>query len=125
MGKNISLGLLLLLLLVGCSTEAAITPEMEVEGVLQSYLKALEDNDTTALVDLSDDLRFPDKKEQLENYLDIDSTVSETRIIELSTISPTEFEGTVSIVDGDGQVEVTFPIKQQKNEWIVIVGKDI
>lgn len=124
MGKKISIGLLLLLLLVGCSTKAAITPEMEVEGVLQSYLKALEDHDTTALVDLSDDLRFPDKKEQLENYLDIDSTVSETRIIELSTISPTEFEGTVSIVDDDGQVEVTFPIKQQKNKWKVIVGKD-
>lgn len=61
MGKKISIGLLLLLLLVGCSTKAAITPEMEVEGVLQSYLKALEDHDTTALVDLSDDLRFPDK----------------------------------------------------------------
>ncbi|CAM3298963.1 hypothetical protein FITA111629_15190 [Filibacter tadaridae] len=124
MSKKIPIGLLLLLLLVGCSTEAALTPEMEVEGLLQSYLKALEDNDTTTLVNLSDDLRFPDKKEQLESYLDIDSTVSETRIIELSTISPTEFEATVSLVDDDEQLEFIFPIKQLKNEWKVIVGKD-
>ncbi|MFS0576521.1 hypothetical protein AB1K83_12860 [Sporosarcina sp. 179-K 3D1 HS] len=124
MGKKISIGLLLLLFLVGCSAGAALTPEMEVEGLLQSYLKALEENDTTTLVDLSDDLRFPDKKVQLENYLDIDSTVSETRIIELSTLSPTEFEATVSIVDASGQVELKFPIQQQKNKWKVIVGKD-
>ena len=124
MGKKISMGLLLLLLLVGCSTEAVLTPEKEVEGLLQRYLKAVEDHDLTTLVELSDDLRFPDKKEQLENYLDIAPTVSETRIIELSTISPTEFEATVSIMDADRQLELTLPIKRQKNKWKVIVGKD-
>ncbi|HJB22726.1 MAG TPA: hypothetical protein H9946_01115 [Candidatus Jeotgalibaca pullicola] len=123
MSKKILIGLLLLLLLVGCSTKAALTSEMEVEELLQNYLKALEDSDVTTLVDLSDDLRFPDKKEQLEEYSGIDSKVSKTQIIEISNISPTEFEAKVSIVDDNGKHELKFPIKELENKWKVIVGQ--
>lgn len=123
MSKKILIGLLLLLLLVGCSTKAALTSEMEVEELLQNYLKALEDSDVTTLVDLSDDLRFPDKKEQLKEYSGIDSKVSKTQIIEVSNISPTEFEAKVLIVDDNGENELKFPIKEQENKWKVIVGQ--
>jgi len=121
-GKKSLIGLLLLLLLIGCSTKATFTPEMEVEKLLQNYLKALEDNDLSTLVKLSDDIRFPDKKEQMKEYQDINSEISETRIIEISAISPTEFEATISVVDVDGELELKFPVKKEKNKWKLIVG---
>ncbi|MBB4823374.1 hypothetical protein HNO89_000594 [Sporosarcina luteola] len=125
MRKRLLAGLLLLLLLGGCSTKAALTPEMEVEQHLQNYLTALEDYDVTTLVELSDDIRFPDKKVQLEEYLDIEPDITKTEIIEITAISPTEFEGTISYEDVNGENEVKFPIIKQKNTWKVIVGQTI
>ncbi|MCG3089303.1 hypothetical protein [Sporosarcina cyprini] len=123
MKKELLGGLLLLLLLVGCSTKATLTPEMEVEQHLQNYLKALEDYDVTTLVELSDDIRFPDKKIQLKEYLDIEPDISKTEIIEITAISPTEFEGTISYEDVNGEKETKFPIIKQKSKWKVIVGQ--
>ncbi|MEK3936395.1 hypothetical protein MKY41_13825 [Sporosarcina sp. FSL W7-1349] len=122
MRKLAPMGLLFLVLLFGCSK---MTLEEQAENVLSNYLSALENHDINALVKYSDDLRFPDKSVQKENYLDIEHTNPIAKIIELQSISPTEFEATVEIVEEDGQLELTLPIQQKKNKWKVIVGQDL
>lgn len=123
MRKIVSIRLLFLMLLSGCSAKTALPPKEEVEKLLFNYLEAIEDNNISALVKYSDDLRFPDKKEQRENYLDIDSNYTDTKVIELINTSPTEFAATIEFVDDDTRLELTFPIQQQKNKWKVIVGQ--
>ena len=65
MRKFIVLGILLLLFLVGCSNK---TTDEEVATLVSNYLQAVETKDISSMVKYADDIRFPDKAEQKEQY---------------------------------------------------------
>ncbi|MGE7186237.1 hypothetical protein ACQKKK_20390 [Peribacillus sp. NPDC006672] len=124
MRKFIVLGILLLILLVGCSTETTLTNDKEVANLVNNYLEALETKDITSMVKYSDDIRFPDKVDQKEQYSNIDDDITDTKIVELKKVSETEFEATVEIVNNGKLTELTFPVEKQKTGWKTIVGRD-
>lgn len=126
MRKFIVLGILLLLFLVGCSTK---TTDEKVVTVVSNYLQAVETKDISSMVKYADDIRFPDKAEQKEQYSsifdeDIHSDVTDTKIVELKKVNETEFEATIELIEQGDLTKLTFPVKKQKRGWKVIVGQD-
>lgn len=116
MRKFIVLGILLLLFLVGCSTK---TTDEKVATLVNKYLEAVEINDISSMVKYADDIRFPDKAEQKEQYSTIDFDITDTK-----KVSETEFEATVELIEEGNLTNFTFPVEKQKTGWKVIVGQD-
>ena len=126
MRKLIVLGILLLLFLVGCSTK---TTDEKVATLVSNYLLAVETKDISSMVKYADDIRFPDKAEQKEQYSsifdeDIHSDVTDTKIVELKKVNETEFEATIELIEEGNLTKLTFPVQKQKRGWKVIVGQD-
>ena len=126
MRKFIVLGILLLLFLVGCSTK---TTDEKVATLVSNYLQAVETKDISSMVKYADDIRFPDKAEQKEQYSsifdeDIHSDVTDTKIVELKKVNETEFEATIELIEQGNLTKLTFPVQKQKRGWKVIVGQD-
>ena len=76
------------------------------------------------MVKYADDIRFPDKVEQKEQYSSIDEDITDTKIVELKKVSETEFEATVELINNGNLAEFTFPVEKQKAGWKIIVGQD-
>ncbi|MFD1927669.1 hypothetical protein ACFSFY_06265 [Sporosarcina siberiensis] len=127
MRKFIVLGILLLLFLVGCSTK---TTDEKVATLVNNYLEAVETNDVSSMVKYADDIRFPDKAEQKEEYSSIidegiNSNITGTKIVELKKVNETEFAATVEMIDEGNLTNFTFPVEKKKRGWKVIVGQDL
>ncbi|KZN98594.1 hypothetical protein [Pseudobacillus badius] len=121
-------GVLAITILGGFATDATAQPKEEVEKLVNSYLTALEEKDVSSLVKYADDLRFPDKKDQQQEYLAIitDETITGTNLLGIEKVSDTEFESTVEVINSGGSLDkLTLPIKQQKDGWKIIVGQDL
>ncbi|MFE8696405.1 hypothetical protein ACFYKT_08655 [Cytobacillus sp. FJAT-53684] len=124
MRKLIVSGILTLIVLSGCSSDASITTDDKVTGLVNDYLGALETKDISAMVKYTDDLRFPDKVEQKKQYSNIEEEITDTKIIEIKKVNETEFEVTVEMVFDGNLNELTFPIQKQEKDWRIIVGQD-
>jgi len=124
MRKFIVLGSLLFIFLAACSTKTTLTTDEEVTSLVNSYLEALETKDISSMVKYADDIRFPDKVEQKEQYSSIDEDITDTKIVELKKVSETEFEATVELINNGNLAEFTFPVEKQKAGWKIIVGQD-
>lgn len=125
MKKFIILGILLLTVLVGCSDEASLTTDEEVTDLVNNYLEALKSKDVASMVIYADDLRFPNKAEQKEQYSTIDSDITDTKIVELKKVNETSFEVTIEVIDEGNLTKLTFPVEKQKKGWKIIVGQDL
>ncbi|KEF39545.1 hypothetical protein M670_01318 [Schinkia azotoformans MEV2011] len=123
MKRFIVLGILMFVILSGCSSKASLTTDEKVTGLVNSYLEALESKDRTAMVKYTDDLRFPDKEEQKKEYEKINDEITDTRIVEIKNVSETEFEATVEMVVNGDKNELIFPIQKQEKDWRIIVGQ--
>ncbi len=121
MRKFIVLGILLLLFLIGCSTK---TTDEKVATLVSNYLQAVETKEISSMVKYADDIRFPDKAEQKEQYSTIDFDITDTKIVELKKVNETEFEATIELIEQGNLTKLTFPVQKQKRGWKVIVGQD-
>ncbi|WP_068776044.1 hypothetical protein [Paenibacillus sp. FJAT-26967] len=108
---------------MGCSSQSR--SEQQVKDHLTDYLKALENKDVETMVKLTDDIRFPDKEEQKNQYNSINQNIKNTSIKELKLISETEYLGMVSLIEDDKEREISFPVKKIDNQWKIIVGHTI
>lgn len=124
MRRFIVLGILLLILLAGCSTKTTLTTDEEVTNLVNNYLEALETKDISSMVKYADDIRFPDKDEQKEQYSSIDEDITDTKIVELKKVSETEFQATVELINNGDLSNFTFPVEKQNTGWKIIVGQD-
>ncbi|MGM0851015.1 MAG: hypothetical protein ACQEWI_00070 [Bacillota bacterium] len=104
--------------------KTTLTTDEEVTNLVNNYLEALETKDISGMVKYADDIRFPVKDEQKEQYLSIDEDITDTKIVELKKVSETEFETTVELSQNGNSAKFTFPVEKQKNGWKVIVGQD-
>lgn len=111
-------------ILSGCSSEASITSDEKVTGLVSDYLEALESQDISALVKYADDLRFPDKEEQKKEYSSIEEEITDTKLVAIKKVDETEFEATVEIVSDGNLYELALPIQKQEKDWKIIVGQD-
>ena len=125
MKKFIILGILLLTVLVGCSNKTTLTTDEEVTNLVNNYLEALEKKDISSMVKYTDDVRFPDKVEQKEQYSNIDDDITDTKIVELKNVDETKFEATVELISNGNLAKFTLPVEKQKTGWKIIVGQDL
>ncbi|MGM0924713.1 MAG: hypothetical protein ACQEWW_26605 [Bacillota bacterium] len=98
----------------------------QVENIVYDYLEAIETKNISAAIKYADDLRFPDKENQKEQYsiLFSEQHITDTKIVNLKKISGTEFKATVEFVENGNLGKYTFPIHQKEKEWKIIVGQD-
>ncbi|KQL19090.1 hypothetical protein [Cytobacillus solani] len=62
----------MLILISGSSTETTLTTDEEVTNLVNNYLETLETKDISSMVKYANDVRFPDKDDQIEQYSRID-----------------------------------------------------
>ncbi|USK32153.1 hypothetical protein LIT25_16225 [Bacillus sp. F19] len=126
MRRFIVLSTLVLVLLAGCSADETLTKDEQVKNIVDNYLEAIETKNIAAAINYADDLRFPDKENQKEQYSILFSKqhITDTKIINLKKISETEFEATIELVENGNLATYTLPIKQKEKEWKLIVGQD-
>src|SRR5699024_7006923 len=111
-------GILILIVLSGCSTEESIKTEgNKIEELASDYLEALESKDISAILKYTDDLRFPDKEKQIKHYSNIEEEITYTQILDLIKVNGTEFEATVEIGSDGDLNEHKFPIVKQGKDW--------
>lgn len=121
MRKIVGSVILMVLILSGCS--GGQTAEEEVTGLLNNYLEALKSNDTSELVKYSDDLRFPDKKIQKNEYSNIDDDIKSTKIVGINQVNDTEFEAMVEVVSDGESYELTLPVQKQKKAGKLLLDR--
>lgn len=114
---------LLLVNLFGCSKTNIATEEIIKENI-SIFLKAAENNEVDTMVKYADDLRFPDKKEQKNEYISINQKIKKTSIKDLKQLNDKEYSVTITCeVEGEAD-EFTFPIKYENKDWRIIVGQE-
>lgn len=125
--RFIVLSTLVLILLAGCSADETLTKDEQVKNIVNNYLEAIETKNIAAAIKYADDLRFPDKDYQKEQYSIMfpDQHITDTKIVSLKKVSKSEFEATVEFIEDGNLAKHTFPIKQKEKEWKIIVGQDL
>ncbi|MFL0366182.1 hypothetical protein ACH0BF_24635 [Pseudobacillus sp. 179-B 2D1 NHS] len=100
---------------------------LQIESIVFDYLEAIKTKNISAATKYADDLRFPDKENQKEQYsiLFSEQNVTDTKIVNLKKVSETEFKATVEFVENGNLSKHTFPIQQKGKEWKIIVGQDV
>ncbi|MBU9721942.1 MULTISPECIES: hypothetical protein [Bacillaceae] len=108
------------------SNSATSITEKEVENIVIKYLTAMEEKDIETMVKYTDDIRFPDKSIQEEQYKDmLPQEVTDTEIIDLTMVNNNEFEVIIELVANDFLERRTFPVLKKDGEWRIIVGQDL
>ncbi|MFL0366239.1 hypothetical protein ACH0BF_24995, partial [Pseudobacillus sp. 179-B 2D1 NHS] len=100
---------------------------LQIESIVFDYLEAIKTKNISAATKYADDLRFPDKENQKEQYsiLFSEQNVTDTKIVNLKRVSETEFKATVEFVENGNLGKHIFPIQQKEKEWKIIVGQDV
>lgn len=122
MKRIVGLMMFAVLILVGCAGNQ--TTEEQVTELVQKYVEALKVNDTAKLVKYSDDVRFPDKKQQKEEYLSIEQDITDAKMMSVNQVTDTEFETTLEITADGESNQLEFLVEKQTSGWKVIVGQD-
>ncbi|MFY0758924.1 hypothetical protein AB1K32_08615 [Metabacillus dongyingensis] len=126
MKKLIVFGLLVTITLFGCSNEKTVTNKQDIENFVKTYLEALETKGVSSTIKYADDLRFPNKENQKEEYSIIfaEQDVTDSKIVNIKKVSENLFEATIEFVESGDFATHTFPVKQKDEEWRIIVGQD-
>jgi hypothetical protein len=122
----IGFGLLLAASLIHDSkANAALSPEKAINNTIQAYLNAINAGDTDTIVKYTDDLRFPDKATQLENYksMVIKETISNISIKSLDKLTETSYKVNVSATIQGQTQEFAIPVVNKYGMWLVVIGQ--
>jgi hypothetical protein len=120
----IAFGLIVTLSLIKDSKgHAAKSPEAAIRTTVQSYLSAVNTGDTDTMVKYTDDLRFPDKATQKENYKGIKEAVTNISIKSLEKMTETSYKVTIMANIQGNQQEFAVPVVNKYGMWLVVIGQ--
>jgi hypothetical protein len=101
---------------------AAKSPETAIKTTVQSYLNAVNTGDTETMVKYTDDLRFPDKATQQENYKGIKEDITNISIESLEKMTETSYKVNITAhIQGKPQ-EFAVPVVNKYGMWLVVIG---
>jgi hypothetical protein len=120
----IGFGLLLAVSLVHDSkADAAQSPEKAISNTVNAYLNAINTGDTDTMVKYTDDLRFPDKATQKENYKNIQKVaISNITIKSFDKITETSYHVNVSATIQGKTEGFAIPVVNKYGMWLVVIG---
>lgn len=108
------------------NASAAHSPEQAIKKTVLTYLNAISSNDIDTLVQISDDLRFPDKTIQKENYSQFESQPKITDIV-INSIKPqnaTAYVVSISAkLDGKPANDIPILVVNKYGQWLVLTGQ--
>jgi hypothetical protein len=120
----IALGLIVALSLINDSKgNAAKSPEAAIRTTVQSYLSAVNTGDTETMVKYTDDLRFPDKATQKQNYKGIKEAITNISIKSVEKMTETSYKVNITAsIQGNPQ-EFAVPVVNKYGMWLVVIGQ--
>jgi hypothetical protein len=121
----IGFGLLLAVSLIHDSNaNAALSPEKAMSTTVNSYLNAIKIGDTDTMVKYTDDLRFPDKATQKENYKNIQKVdISNITIKSFDKMTETSYKVNVAATIQGKPQEFAVPVVNKYGMWLVVIGQ--
>jgi hypothetical protein len=120
----IGFGLLLAVSLIHDSkAHAALSPEKAIGTTVHSYLNAINTGDTDTMVKYTDDLRFPDKATQKENYKNIKEAISNITIKSFNKMTETSYKVNVAATIQGKTQEFAIPVVNKYGMWLVVIGQ--
>jgi uncharacterized lipoprotein YehR (DUF1307 family) len=124
---NIIILLLIILVAFLFYSQRTIKPSSDFEKIVvvaHKYIKALEVGDINAMVEYSDDIRYPNKSEQKLNYKEINADIKEAQVLSIIRSSEKEYSLTLSLTTDGRNETIEFPVVDKDNKWTIIVGKE-
>jgi hypothetical protein len=102
---------------------AAQSPDTAIRNTVLSYLTAINTGDTDTMVRYTDDLRFPDKATQKENYKGIKEAITNISIKSLEKMTETSYKVNITAnIQGKAQ-EFAVPVVNKYGMWLVVIGQ--
>jgi hypothetical protein len=102
---------------------AAKSPDTAIRTTVQSYLNAVNAGDAETMVKYTDDLRFPDKATQIENYKGIKEAITNVSIKSLEKMTETSYKVNISANIQGNQQEFAIPVVNKYGIWLVVIGQ--
>lgn len=110
--------------LIACTNQT--NDEEIIKKNITSYLAAIESGNISEMIKYADDVRFPNKQDQKNEYENIDDDISETSLDKLVKITETEYHAIIKYKqDSQDFTEITFPVIKKDDGWKIIVGENI
>jgi hypothetical protein len=120
----VALGLIVALSLISDSKgNAAKSPEAAIRTTVESYLSAVNTGDTETMVKYTDDLRFPDKATQKENYKGMKEPITNISIKGLEKMTETSYKVNISANIQGSMQEFAVPVVNKYGMWLVVIGQ--
>jgi ketosteroid isomerase-like protein len=116
--------LFMLFIVIACTNQT--NEEDIIKKNITSYLAAIESGTISEMIKYADDVRFPNKQDQKNEYENIQDDISETSLEKLVKITETEYHAIIKYKqDNRDSTEITFPVIKKDDGWKIIVGEDI
>lgn len=116
--------LFMLFIVIACTNQT--NEEDIIKKNITSYLAAIESGTISEMIKYADDVRFPNKQDQKNEYENIQDEISETSLEKLVKITETEYHAIIKYKqDNRDSTEITFPVIKKDDGWKIIVGEDI
>lgn len=116
--------LFMLFIVIACTNQT--NEEDIIKKNITSYLAAIESGTISEMIKYADDIRFPNKQDQKNEYENIQDDISETSLEKLVKITETEYHAIIKYKqDNRDSTEITFPVIKKDDGWKIIVGEDI
>lgn len=120
-----SLTVLFMMFIVTACTNQTNEEEI-IKNNITSYLAAVESGTISEMIKYADDVRFPNKEDQKNEYESIQDDISETSLEKLVKITETEYHAIIKYKQANwDSTEITFPVIKKDDGWKIIVGEDI
>ncbi|WP_156130852.1 hypothetical protein NYE80_11110 [Paenibacillus sp. FSL H7-0357] len=89
-------------------------------------MAAIESGTISEMIKYADDVRFPSKQDQKNEYENIQDDISETSLEKLVKITKTEYHAIIKYKQNNrDSTEITLPVIKKDDGWKIIVGEDI
>jgi ketosteroid isomerase-like protein len=117
--------LFMLFIVIACTNQT--NEEDIIKKNITSYLAAIESGTISEMIKYADDVRFPNKQDQKNEYENIQDDISETSLEKLVKITETEYHAIIKYKQDNREdsTEITFPVIKKDDGWKIIVGEDI
>jgi hypothetical protein len=120
----IAFGALLAISLIHDSkANAAHSPEQAIKTTVLAYLNSVNTGDIDTMIQYTDDLRFPDKSVQKDNYKGLKESVTNISIKGLEPLTPTSYKVNISATINGNKEEFALPVVNKYGVWLVVIGQ--
>ncbi|WP_419873377.1 hypothetical protein [Candidatus Pristimantibacillus sp. PTI5] len=109
------------------STNASQASDKEIESILRSFFKSIDDKNVDNMIDNTIDIRFSDDEVRKTEYNELLSTdkVKLKDIVSIKKIDDNNYIVTANINTKDnGDIINEFPVTLDEEKWKVIIGQD-